>query len=123
MISTTLNQRKNLVVEVKHSYNPKIAKKYGLEEAIIIENIWFWIHDKTAFTDEKIWYDGKLWLRLTREQMHSYFKYLTVSTIRRKLIHLINENVLETGNFNLIPNRGLWYTFSSKFIPIMQNGQ
>lgn len=109
-------------MQVKHSFNPKYAQKYGIEEAIIIENIKFWIDNKNAFSDEKIWYNGKLWLRLTGEYLYDNFNYITRSTMRRTLYRLIESNVLETDSFNDVEMcRGLWYAFTDKFNSIIQN--
>lgn len=110
------------MLKVNHNFNPKYAKKYGIEEAIIIENMYLWITDKQICHDDVIWYNAKLWIKLTGKELCNLFKYIPETTIRRKLYHLIDEQVIETGNFNLLEtDRSLWYSLTDKFLSIIQN--
>ena len=110
------------MLQVSHKFNPNFAKKYGIEEAIIIENLYTWIRNKEILHEESIWYNGKLWIKLTGRQLCKLFEYIPQTTIRRKFYHLMESGVIETGNFNLVTtDRSLWYSLTDNFLSIIQN--
>ena len=44
---------------MKHSFDVELAKEYGILEAILIQNIYFWIEKNKA--NKKHFYDGRYW--------------------------------------------------------------
>lgn len=127
---------------MEHSFNVQIAQKYGVDAAIVINNLIFWIvknrangkhlHIDPAGPDE----EKKTWTYNTRLAFEKLFPYWSAKQIRRiftKLVYDKDENkdgILLTGNFNNTRyDRTLWYAFRDEkvFLPpqnsICPNGQ
>lgn len=115
---------------MNHQFNIEIAKKYGIEEAILIENIAFWI--KRNIANEKNFYDGKYWIYNSAKAFSELFPYMNEKKIYRVLKRLEDLGILATGNYNNSPyDRTKWYTIVDKYIfqlyelhlPKMENGK
>lgn len=83
---------------MNHSFNTDYAELYGIEEAIILENIAFWI--KKNESNNKNFYDGYTWTYNSAESFNKLFPYITPSKIRRCLLKLEELEVLKSGNYN-----------------------
>lgn len=98
---------------MEHSFDIKIAKEYGIEEAIILKNIYFWVQKNTA--NEKHFYDGKYWTYNSKKAFAELFPYMTENKIRYALDNLKKNGLIETGNYNESSyDRTLWYTLTEK---------
>ena len=94
---------------MNHSFNIDYAELYGIEEAIILENIAFWI--KKNETNNKNFYDGYTWTYNSAESFNKLFPYITPSKIRRCLLKLEELEVLKSGNYNKVNyDKTKWYT-------------
>lgn len=94
---------------MNHSFNTDYAELYGIEEAIILENIAFWI--KKNETNNKNFYDGYTWTYNSAESFNKLFPYITPSKIRRCLLKLEELEVLKSGNYNKANyDKTKWYT-------------
>ena len=92
---------------MNHSFNITIAKKYGLEEAILLENIYFWCKKNEA--NGKLT-NGKPWTYNSIKAFNQLFDYLTPAKISRALKNLEEKGLLEVGNFNSNSyDRTKWY--------------
>lgn len=107
---------------MQHSFDIEIAKEYGILEAILMQNIYFWINKNQA---NKIHlHDGRYWTYNSRKAFSLMFPYASEKQIRRALEKLENSNILVKGNFNKIGfDRTLWYSFSDYGFSIMQKSQ
>lgn len=95
---------------MQHHFNIDHAKKYGVNEAILINNFAFWIVKNKA-NDRHI-HDGRTWTYNSMKAMTLIFPYWTEKQIRRVVCNLVDANILMTSNFNENPhNRTLWYAF------------
>jgi hypothetical protein len=96
-----------------HIFDIEHAKVYGIEEAIIIANLQFWITKNRA--NGKHEHDGRTWTYNTIKAMSELFPYMSANTIRRALEKLVEKGVLLTGNYNSSTyDRTLWYAFSDE---------
>jgi hypothetical protein len=96
-----------------HQFDVEIAMTYGIEEAIIINNLQFWIRKNRA--NEKNSFDGRTWTYNSRKAMVDLFPYMTESKIRRIMESLVEKSVLVTGNYNKSSyDRTLWYAFNDE---------
>lgn len=96
---------------IQRDFDPEIAKELGVNAAIILENIIFWIGKNVA--NEKHFYDNTYWTYNTMEAFEKLFPYLTFDQIRRNLEKLTTSKYLIKGNFNKHKyDRTLWYTIS-----------
>lgn len=105
---------------MEHSFNVEVATKYGIEEAILLKNIYHWIEKNKA--NEKHFYNGKYWTYNSIKAFNIIFPYIPARTIARKLQNLINAGLIETDNFNTSKyDRTLWYSLTNLGESICQN--
>ena len=107
---------------MEHSFNIELAKEYGILEAILLKNIWFWIEKNRA--NEKNFYDGTYWTYNSTRAFNELFPYASESSIKRALKSLQEKGIIKTGNYNKIAyDRTLWYAFTDFGYSIMSNRQ
>lgn len=105
---------------MEHQFNVQLAKEYGIEEAILIHNMFFWIN-KNAVNNKHL-YDGHYWTYNTQKALSDLFPYIHETKIQRSLKFLCECDFLIKGNFNKNKlDRTCWYAFSDKAISILQN--
>ena len=98
---------------MNHTFNIYIAKRYGVNEAIMISNFQYWIAKNKA--NEKHQYDGRTWTYNSVKAFEELFPYLTSSQIRRCLESLVEQGVLLKGDYN--KNRYIrtsWFAFANE---------
>ena len=107
---------------MEHSFNIELAKEYGILEAILLKNIWFWIEKNRA--NEKNFYDGTYWTYNSTKAFNELFPYASESSIKRALKSLQEKGIIKTGNYNKSAyDRTLWYAFTYLGESIMSNRQ
>ena len=105
---------------MNHNFNLSIAIKYGVEEAIIIHNIYFWIMKNKA--NGKHFYDGEFWTYNSIEAFAELFPYWTRRQIERILRNAIEKGALKKGNYNAIAyDRTTWYAITETVKSIYAN--
>ena len=98
-----------------HSFDIGIAQKYGIEEAIIIKNIAYWIKKNKA--NDKNYHDGYYWTYNSRRAFKELFPYMNDSKIKRVLKNLEDLGILKSGEYNKISyDRTKWYTIIDESI-------
>jgi hypothetical protein len=102
-----------------HTFDTEIAEQYGLLEAILINNIYYWIEKNRA--NEVNFYDGTYWTYNSTRAFHELFPYVSERQIKQALKHLREEGLLLTGNYNKSSyDRTLWYALSEYGLSIVQ---
>lgn len=102
-----------------HCFDVDNAVRYGLEEAIFIENIRLWLNSNQAA--KRNFHNGKYWTYNTAEAYAVLFPYWNAMKVHRITKSLEDQKVLEVGHFNSNSyNRTKWYTFTDHFAE-MQN--
>ena len=100
---------------MEHQFNTEFAKKYGIEEAIIIHNFYFWLRKNLA--NEKHLYDGRVWTYNSNNAFVELFPYINKTKIFRVLKNLDEQGIILKGNFNSsVWDKTLWYAFSDNGI-------
>jgi len=97
-----------------HSFSADHAYKYGLEEAIIIQHLQFWISKNLA--ENKNYYDGKTWTYFTQSDCLKYFYYFKDRyKIGRIFKSLESQGVIVKGNYNKVGyDKTIWYAFKNE---------
>jgi hypothetical protein len=96
-----------------HYFDVEVAKEYGVNAAIILSNIAFWVVKNEANGEH--FHDGYYWTYNSIPAFNKLFPYLTEKQIRAALNILRNEELILTGNYNDDRrDRTLWYTLSEK---------
>lgn len=106
---------------MNHSFNVEIATEYGILEAILFENISYWVIKNKA--NEVHFHDGYYWTYNSSKAFSEMFPYASPRTISRALHKLCDEGLIKIGNYNASQyDRTQWYTITEKGIDIGQNG-
>jgi len=105
---------------MNHSFDVEIAKKYGIEEAILLQNLYFWIEKNKA--NNKHYYNDTYWTYNSKKAFADIFPYMTPRKIDYTLKNLIDKGLVITGNFNEnATDRTLWYALTKMGYCILQN--
>lgn len=94
-------------------FDGDVAKEYGVNEAIMIANLQFWIAKNKAC--EKHFYDNHWWTYNSKEAFTKLFPFWSVQTVKTILNHLKEKGVIITGNYNKNAyDKTLWYAFADE---------
>ena len=97
---------------MQFSFNSEVAKKYGVDEAIILENLQFWILKNKANKKHK--YDGDYWTYNSARAFEEIFPFWTRRQIERILKSLQVKGLIKAGIYNkLAYDRTKWYALTS----------
>ena len=83
---------------MEHSFNIELASKYGVEEAVVIQNLFFWINKNVA--NDKNFFDGRYWTYNSTKAFAKLFPYLNESKLFRILKSLQDNDIIIKGNYN-----------------------
>ena len=107
---------------MEHHFNVEIAEKYGILEAILLNNFYFWIKKNEA--NDKNFHEGRYWTYNSAKALHRLFPYASERKIRSAIKHLEDEGLVLTGNYNNSAyDRTTWYALTENAICILQNRQ
>ncbi|WP_419790358.1 replication protein [Staphylococcus chromogenes] len=86
---------------------PKLAEEIGLNEAIILQQIHYWLNSS------KHNYDGKKWIYNSYPKWIEQFPFWSESTIKRTITSLEKQNLVHVGNYNKVGfDRTKWYSIN-----------
>lgn len=74
--------------------SPQLAKILGLNEAIILQQLHYWLQKTPKIKDDRAWIYNSI------SNWHAQFPFFSVSTIRRTLGKLVADKVIIKGEFN-----------------------
>lgn len=98
---------------VKHHFSVQVAVEVGVNAAVVLENIAFWVRANRRTGRHK--HDGKHWTYGSTRHFAELFDYLSEKQVRGALDKLITCGYLETGNFNRSAyDRTRWSTMTEK---------
>lgn len=84
---------------MNHSFNVEIAKEFGIEKAVILENFYFWIKKNKA--NKRNMHEGKVYTYNTAEAFAELFPYIKERKIAQILREMENEDgLLISGQFH-----------------------
>ena len=94
-----------------HHFKVALAKEYGIEAAILIDEFNYQISRNKA--NERNFHDGRYWTYNTLKAYTELFPYLSKDQIKRIIQKLITNGVLVKSNYNENPyNQTSWYAFT-----------
>lgn len=107
---------------MKHMFDVDVAKKYGVPEAILLENMWFWIQHNKA--NGVHFYNGKYWTFNSIKAFTELFPYYSKDQLYRTLERLKDKGLVITGNFNKVSyDRTLWYSLTEEATEMLENAK
>jgi len=107
---------------MQHSFDIGVAQRYGVNCAVILTSIRFWIEKNKA--NGKHFYDGRYWTYNSVAAFSVLFPYLTEKQIRRAIEALESDGVLLSGNYNKsVYDRTKWYSISEYGMSLFEKSQ
>ena len=98
-----------------YQFDSDLAEQYGVEEAIMIANLMYWIRKNEA--NGKHYHDGRYWTYNSIEAFVSLFPFWSKKQIRRILQSLVDKEVIVLGNYNSSTyDRTTWYAFGNSML-------
>lgn len=96
-----------------HIFDTEIAVKYGVNAAVLLQNLGYWIKQNEA--NETNFFDGTYWTYNSRRAYRELFPYMSERQIDTAFRKLIDDGLVITGNYNKIAyDRTLWYALTQK---------
>ena len=97
-----------------YSFDTELAQKLGVNEAILLQNIVFWLLKNKA--NNSNYYDGRYWTYNSHKAFKELFPFWTENQIRRILESLFEKGVILKGDYNSSPyDKTKWYALSDKY--------
>lgn len=96
---------------MQHNFDVSIAEKYGVNEAIFLNNLAYWIHKNMA--NEKHYHENRYWTYNSVESYKKLFPYWSSKSLRIIIQSCIKNNLILKGNFNKLGyDRTTWYALT-----------
>lgn len=107
---------------MNYSFDIDVAEKLGVNAAIVVQNLQFWIKKNEA--NNKHFYDDRYWTFNSIKAWKDLFPFWSDRQIRKILDDLIGKGIIIKGNYNELKyDRTLWYAFTDYGISILHNCQ
>ena len=104
---------------MEHHFNVNLAVRFGIEKAVIINNLYFWINHNAK--NNKHVYEGRVWTFNSVSAFYKLMPYIKQRTLYRYLNELEEAKVISIGNFNKSPfDKTKWYSFTDEFIKMLE---
>jgi len=95
---------------------PSLAMKIGLREAIILQQIHYWLTKKGAHVIE-----GRRWIYNTYTEWQKQFPFWSETTIKRSFLNLEKQGLLISGNWNALKmDKTKWYTINYEKLELLE---
>jgi len=109
------------------NFDEQIALELGVECAILLSNIQFWVKKNRANGEEKHFHDGRWWTYNSAGSFAKLFPYWKERTVYNYLDKLEKAGYVMSGNYNKFKyDRTKWYTSETEkslIIPIRKKMQ
>ena len=107
---------------MNHSFDIAIAAEYGVNAAIMLEYLRFWITKNAA--NGVHYHEGRYWTYNSIKALETMFPYMSGKQIRSTLAKLEEDGLIISGNYNgKTFDRTRWYTLTEKGECIFPDGQ
>jgi hypothetical protein len=107
---------------VVYQFDTEIAKKYGLDESILLHNLVFWMLKNKA--NGKHFHDGRHWTYNSAKAFSELFPFWSANKIDKTLRSMETKEIIFTGNFNDNKyDRTKWYSVCEEAVFIITNGR
>jgi hypothetical protein len=102
------------------SFNVEFAKRYGVDEAIMLKSFQFWIRLNKA--NKTNYHDNRYWTYNSNKSLTEYFPFWTEKQVRRIIESLTDKQILIKGNYNKIAyDKTSWYAFMNQDLYLSDN--
>ncbi|MBC3886793.1 hypothetical protein GH810_00480 [Acetobacterium paludosum] len=103
---------------MNYNFDIVIAQELGVNAAIVINNLQFWIEKNEA--NGRHFHDDRYWTYNSMKAWKELFPFWTERQIRKTLEDLVEKSIIIKGNYNQVKyDRTLWYSFSDYGISVL----
>ncbi len=96
---------------------PQLAVQIGLNEALVLQQIHYWLEDSEHE------HDGRRWIYNTFGEWQSQFPFWSERTLQRIMGKLVKLDLVEVHKFNESNwDRTNWYTLKYEQLEVYENG-
>lgn len=96
-----------------HTFNIEDAKKYGVDDAVLLANIRYWTDYNEA--NGLNFHDGRYWTYNSKKAFADLFPYWSEKQVRRILENLLEQGAITSGHYNKSKyDRTLWYAINEE---------
>lgn len=81
-----------------HHFNIEIAQQYGVNAAILLHNITYWIEKNKS--EKRHFHEGRYWTYMSKSGLAELFPYMSKKQIDYALNKLLDAGLIVTGNFS-----------------------
>lgn len=107
-----------MIMNDVHLFSVDDAVKFGVNKAILLHNLKFWILKNKA--NQKHLYNGYYWTYNSTSAFEEIFPYMSSKSIGRWLRELEDDGIIKSANLNENPyDRTKWYTVPELFLDKM----
>ena len=100
-----------------YSFNGKIAARYGVDEAVFIQNLYWWIAKNEA--NGRHYHDGRSWTYNSMRAFTELFPFWSEKQVRRIIKKLSDNGAIYIGNYNKSGfDRTQWYALSEEILEV-----
>jgi len=110
---------------MNYIFNIYIAKQFGVDESIFIQNVAYWMMQNKS--NNVNFYDERYWTFNSQKAFTKLFPFWSRQNLRRVIDSCKKQGLLLVGNYNKLPyDRTNWYTLSDeglKLFPYISSQQ
>lgn len=104
-----------------YSFDSRLAVEYGVDEAIFLHNLYYWIVKNEA--NGRHFYDGKSWTYNSMKAFTELFPFWSKRQVERIINSLKAKGAIYVGNYNSAGmDRTQWYALNETVYCIYANG-
>lgn len=97
------------------AFDTELATSYGVNEAIFINNVQYWVRHNKYNKSQAHYYEGKYWTWNTQEALTKLFPFWSLRTIQRIISSLVEQKLIITCQPNKTKHdHTTWYTLSNE---------
>jgi len=105
--------------KLNHMFDVDIATQYGVNAAIILNNLYFWCEHNRV--NGKYFFDGLYWTYNSNKAMQELFPYMSGRQIDTAIQKLVDAGIVVKGHYSANKyDRTMWYALTSTGFSIMQ---
>ena len=105
---------------MEHNFNVDAAIKVGINAAILLNNIYFWVKKNEA--NDMHYHDKHYWTFNSKKAFSKLFPYMTERQIEYALNKLKDGGYIITENYNDSPyDKTLWYSITQKGLELLKD--
>lgn len=103
-----------------YSFSVELAVKYGVEEAVLLQHLYFWIQKNAA--NQRHLHDGNYWTYNSARAFSVLFPFWSRQKIDRMIQSLREQGAILVGNYNDAGrDRTRWFALSETVRSIAEN--